>query len=1040
MTAKLPRELERLLHPERLARGEAGMELGRRGFETPLRAFADVRSLAGGGPECEAFGRIFAPLLEACAASPDPDMALANWERFARARADAGTAGRSAVYARLAAVPGAIRVLTRVFAASQAFTETLMRYSEAFDALAGGGALARPRAREDLVPALARALAPCADEGARRAALRRFRRVETVRIGARDLALDAPVEEVTRELSDLADTLVSAALSIAAEKLRERFGEPCADSGEPAVLCVLAMGKLGGRELNYASDIDLVLLYSEDGATAGGARSVPNADYFARLANEIVSILAEPTEEGRVYRVDTRLRPDGAAGAPVRSLAATESYYRRSGRTWERQALVKARPCAGDLALGEALLATLNDFIYPPFLSHAAVRELQESKRRAGARESGGVKFGPGGLRDVEFTVQFLQLAHGGRDASVRGANTLEAIERLARAGALAADEAAHLAKAYRFLRAVEHRLMTMNELQLFEMPHAEAERGRLARRLGFVGSVAEACAALDTRYARLAARTRATCEAIWGRRLADADDELAPVMDAIRSRTPSPEAAAALAGRGFRDGERAARALLSLAGGGPGGPGEAEAALAQIAPGLLARLAEAPDADAALAGIERMLAPRADRGALFARLAGDAGAQERLVRAAGAPLLVELVAANPASIEAVLRPAGRAPEAVSLSASARRTARADADAAMRTLRSLRDAELAHVAAADLAGELSIEARQRALSYLADAVLTTAFEIAWREAVDRLGRVRAERPRPRGAPGGGRYAVAALGRLGSREMGYASDLDLVVFSEDAGRTDAGHAAAEVYARMAQEAARRLGEAGGTGALYEVDYRLRPAGASGALVTTLDGFERYAERGEIALWERMALTRSRVVCGAESLRDEVTALLRRVTYAPADANEVAREARRMRAKLEKAADRASPAAGSGDLKRGPGGLMDVEFAVEATLLARGAADAGVRLGHTRAALRALGKAGYLEEMDAAALLEAYDFLHALEGRLRLFAPGAGDRLPEEPAARAAFARFAGWPDADTLAADVETHTREARAAFERVMGA
>ena len=410
-------------------------------------------------------------------------MALVNLERFM-----AAVPRLEATLGDLAENPRTTEIVLQVFSTSQYLTEILIRDPELLDWLQGGP---ERRDRSALIDDLWTSVAGLPDEDGQRLALRRFRRRESLRIGYNDIVRGFPLEVTTLDLSDLADACVEAAVRLARARAEARFGTPLTARGSAARFVVLGLGKLGGQELNYSSDIDLVFLYDEDGQTSG-PKVVSNAEFFARMGSDLVRLLADHTALGIAYRVDMRLRPDGEQGVLARSLDATLGYYVTRGRTWERQALIKCRPVAGDLALGETFLEAIKPFVYRRYLGAAEIAEIKALKRRieqrtvtAGTAEV-EVKTGRGGIRDVEFVVQFLQLLHGGEYPEVRHVTTLQAIARLEQVGCLSAEERHIMDDTYRFFRQVEHRLQILFDRQTHEMPRDLESVRNLALRMGY--------------------------------------------------------------------------------------------------------------------------------------------------------------------------------------------------------------------------------------------------------------------------------------------------------------------------------------------------------------------------------------------------------------------------------------------------------------------------------------------------------------------------------------------------------------------------
>ena len=457
------------------------------GFANLDRAHSNFVHLAKEGITIDLLVTISNQLVELAPTLSDPDMSLNNLERFIAASRNPLSWG--SLFER---DPKSLPILLQLLSHSQYLSEILIRHPESFDIvrLTGGN----PVAREYLVNEICSEVENLADERAVMNTLRRYKHRETLRIAYGDIIRNQPLRVTTEQISYLADAIVEAALAAARRKLREKWGDPIRDDGQASRFAVLALGKHGGAELNYSSDIDLIYL-SDDGGNTNGTRSVTNPEYYARLAQQINKLLTEPTELGVAYRVDLRLRPQGTQGPAVTSLEAATLYYDHQGRTWERQAFVKARAAAGDLDLGREFLARLEPWIYRQYLSRADITGIKALKRRIeqrAIREQGGtynVKLGPGGIRDIEFVIQFLQLLNGGDLPEIRTGNTLDAIARLEEAGCLTQQERSILEKNYVFLRNIEHRLQIMFDLQTHEISREEDEQRKLARRMGFAGT-----------------------------------------------------------------------------------------------------------------------------------------------------------------------------------------------------------------------------------------------------------------------------------------------------------------------------------------------------------------------------------------------------------------------------------------------------------------------------------------------------------------------------------------------------------------------
>jgi glutamate-ammonia-ligase adenylyltransferase len=825
-----------------------------------------------------------------------------------------------------------------------AFVPMLQAHPE--DLVALGRGIAQPRDARAYRRLAAAAIGDPTDEESVRRGLRRFASREKLRIGAREL-LGQPghdVDVTARELSDLADVCCEVALAEALAWGDARFGVPTAASGERCPFAVIGMGKLGGRELNAGSDIDLMLFYeTDDGAVrsadSDGPRSQTLHEYFGRAAQRFIATLDETTGDGIVWRVDMRLRPEGTRGPLVNALASAERYYETWGRAWERAALVRARPIAGDLAFGAQLLDALAPFVWRRAVDPRIVDEMASMLARARAEASDGaeddLKLGPGGLREVEFFAQSLQLVWGGREPRVRGTNTLDALRRLRSHGFVSEREAEELSDAYLMLRRIEHRVQFATGLQTHALPRAPDLLERIARSLGYADRDALARSLTDVR-ARVSARFAAlgrepTREEVGLERLwvaIDARDEAAVAASAAERFGPAaatdlPRHLLMLArrpddplGAATRDREPsfANRFVDGLA-----GAADPEQA-ARLLAAFFARLATPGVYVRAMADDPRLLR------ALCSLLGASAFLGEALV---GHPDLADSVAyaqgvPTPDTVRALLDE-----EVGALSREAAR----DVDEWVGALRRSKRRATFELGLADLSGELGTRETSHA--------------------------------------------------LGGREIGYGSDLDLLfVFEAPPGREDA----QEVYARTAQRVLRLVGAPHGEGPGYELDTRLRPSGASGLLVVSLDGFARdQAEQAES--WERQALVKARVCAGDPALGKQVIAIAHAAAYEREPPTTERLHHLRTRMERELAHERRSGGSARYDVKFGRGGIVDVEFAVQWLQMKHGA-DPRVRTTETEVALAALETCGYLEPHLADALREGLRFLRRVEQRLRV----------------------------------------------------
>jgi glutamate-ammonia-ligase adenylyltransferase len=844
-------------------------------------------------------------------------------------------------------------------------------------------------------------------------ALRIMRADELVRLGVRELEMGLDTE-VGRELARLADACFDAAITACDAELRARYGPPryIDDDGRErdARLAVIGMGKLGGEELNFASDVDVIYVYSSDHGDAG---PLSLHEYFAKLCMQVTAALSEITDEDLVFRVDLRLRPEGGKGAIASSRDALERYYETFGRPWERQAWIKARPCAGDLTLGAEVVQMLQPFVFPRYTSHDVVAEVHALNRRIKrelVRHHDGfdVKNGEGGIREIEFFVQALQLVHAGKRPSLRPRGTLAALDALLFAGLVTDDEHLTLWRAYRWLRHAEHVLQLEGGLQTQTIHADAAARGLFARRLGLPDTTA-----LDT---ELVSHTQRVARLFATLGSPDSDGS-ADIADVLSGELADAEEAAALERLGFTD-VTAARAELARARRRPGSPlslGAIDRA-ARVGALLFAEIAASADPDQALRFFGDLVARRGEAWSLWrlldeqpaiARLLGSLfGASAYLARTlVDTPelidLLVELGQTPPT------RTAGRV--AAELTARTATVDASDPEALWSALAEVKNGHVLRVGLADFGGALDPLEVCTELTAIAEACLAHALAI-----------VRAQLPSRAGS-----IAVLGLGKLGGAELGYAADLDVVFVFDDPDRDDG---AIAHFSRLAQRLLGALRQRTPRGRLYEVDTRLRPSGSQGLLVSSLASWRRYhAENAQ--LWEHQALIKLRPVAGDAALGAEVARHAAATVYgAPHDAREVAAAITAMRDRIER------ELGGPRDLKTGAGGVIDVEFAAQYLQLVHGHACPALRTTSTSGALRAAGQAGIAPQELVRLLDQGYRFLRGIEHRLRVVHDQAIHRLPEAKSELDRLARRSGFPNGGALLEHVERWQHDIRRAY------
>jgi glutamate-ammonia-ligase adenylyltransferase len=814
--------------------------------------------------------------------------------------------------------------------------------------------------------------------------LRRWKRRELLRIAARDLLDITDLPAVGRELSALAAETLDVAL---------RFTSADAD------VTIVGMGKLGGGELNYSSDVDLLFVHEG------------NTQEAERAAREVLATMSAASEDGIVFRADANLRPEGRSGPLTRTLESYEAYYAQWGRTWEFQALIKARAVAGHDALGTHFVAMTRPFVWPSSLDPDAVREIRAMKARAetitGLRglSEREVKRGRGGIRDIEFAVQLLQLVHGRHDPTVRSPTTLDALAALSDGEYVDADDATKLDAAYRFLRTVEHRLQLYDEQQTHTIPAEEHARIRLARVLGYRGTRARsALAAFDTEHRAHQSTVRTIHERLF----------FAPLLEALAGSGPlSPAAASArLEAFGFTDMARTRAAVRELA----GGLTRRSQLLRQLLPLILEWLSATPDPDLGLLQLRRLVEGPARSASLAVTFRDAPGAAERACwllgssRVAGDALRRQPEFVDDLGDDDLLR-AEKTRDVLVSEALETTEWRASPAERGEGLRRFKRRELLRVASRDLLGFASSDAVGRELTGLAEAALEAA-----------LDGLRSPMP----------FAVIGMGRLGGAELSYASDIDvLLVYDGD-------HAADfDAAERVAGHLIAAIGETTSEGQAFRIDARLRPEGTQGPLARSLAGYERYYERWGLT-WERQALVKARFVAGDRELGARFTSLAEQVAYDTPLTDVDAREIRRIKARIER--ERIP----SGEdpqfhLKLGRGALTDIEFCVQLLQLQHGAARPEVRVTGTIAALTELRAAGLLADDDASALEDAYAFCAHVRNALFLHTGRQSDALPSDGHESERIGRLLGYvhEPQSTLRDNYRRLTRRSRRVVERV---
>ncbi|MER5538437.1 bifunctional [glutamine synthetase] adenylyltransferase/[glutamine synthetase]-adenylyl-L-tyrosine phosphorylase [Streptomyces mirabilis] len=950
-------------------------------------------------------------LLDALGATADPDLALLGLVRLVEAQ-DGHTAERELLDTLIAAKPLRDRLLG-VLGASAALADHLARHPRDWQELV----TYEPQDLHPGVREFERGLAQATDPVALRVAYRRC----LLSIAARDVCGTTDLAQTAAELADLATATLRAALAIA--------GRAAPDDAALCRLAVVAMGKCGGHELNYVSDVDVIFV----GEAVDGADERKALQAATRLASHMMRICSETTVEGSIWPVDANLRPEGRNGPLVRTLSSHLAYYQRWAKTWEFQALLKARPVAGDLGLGEEYVATL-----APLVWHAAEREnfvadVQKMRRRVVenipvAEIERELKLGPGGLRDVEFAVQLLQLVHGRADTSLRSGTTLDALKALAAGGYVGRADAVQLDEAYRFLRSMEHRIQLYRLRRTHLVPEDDADLRRIGRSLGLR---ADPVVELNREWKRHAAVVRRLHEKLFYRPLLDAVAQLAPGESRL-----SPNAARErLVALGYADPAAALRHLEALA----SGVSRKAAIQRTLLPVLLGWFADSADPDAGLLNF-RKVSDALGKTPWYLRLLRDEGAAaENLARVLSAGRLApDLLMRAPEAVALLgdgdgggLEPRGRVHLEQEILAAVRR---ADGgEQAVTAARGVRRRELFRTAAADIVASYGTEETPAVADQgaLVDQVGGAVSDLT---AATLAGTLRAVVRDRWGDTLPTRFAVIGMGRFGGHELGYGSDADVLFVHEPREGVDeqeASRAANAVVSEM-----RRLLQVSSADPPLLIDADLRPEGKSGPMVRTLNSYEAYYRRWSL-VWESQALLRAEVVAGDEDLGRRFIELVDPLRY-PAEGlgDDAVREIRRLKARME---SERMPRGADPTLhtKLGRGGLSDVEWTVQLFQLQHGWVEPGLRTTRTREALGAVCAAGLVSGEDAAILDEAWVLATRVRNAVMLVRGRAGDTFPSDGRELAAVGRYLGYGPGHVgdMLEDYRRITRRARAVVE-----
>lgn len=816
--------------------------------------------------------------------------------------------------------------------------------------------------------------------------LRKYRDREYFRIGVIDLLKRADLREITAELSSLASATLEVAVRFAKGYLKKTEIE--LEKEEKSGFVVIGMGKLGGNELNFLSDIDLMYLCEKN----------DSIEYFTKLANTVTKIISDVTQDGFVFRIDLRLRPDGESGPVVISLPAALDYYTQWGETWERSALIKAMPVAGDMALGKEFMKGIEPFVYRKYLDYTTIEELKELKRRVEANmnnrmfSSWNVKTGPGGIRSIEFFVQTLQLINGGKIKNIRIANTLDAIESLANAKLITPEEKKGLTDAYIFLRELEHRIQIAEGRRTQSLPDGE-ELIHLARRMGFEGENSE----VRENFLSTLSQYKDFVKDIFSSLFYKEEKENIPPdyiemfseeeidKDSILNR---------LKKEGFEDAERAFEILKEL----KDEPvkkrfsARAKQIFKKLLPIMINEAAVSSDPDSAIHYLSEFLKRVGGRIVPYYQLAENRETLRYLISLfSNSEYLSKFFINHPELIDYLILKEYAAPvknkESMASELDRMLSEADDYEACMNVLRRFRNTEILRIASNDLYGEITLEDVSAQFTALAEIMLDRSLRIAMDNLADKFGN-----------PGDSKIAIIGLGKLGGKELGYNSDLDIIFIYSDDGYTKGGKKSItlrEYFTYIAQRVISLLSTYTADGYVFKVDTRLRPSGNAGAMVTSLEALKKY--HAESAwLWERQAMIKARPVAGDKDFGEKIKGIIREIVFKKGLSDYEKEEMHKMR---ERIISEHTQRKNRYNLKYSPGGLIDLEFTVQGYQMKYGSDIEELKTPEIVLAIKTLISKGILSEKDGKILLESNSFLRKLENRLRLLYDYSHDNLPE-----------------------------------------
>ena len=1015
------------------------------GFQTPSISWKDLISLAKDINFKKLYPNFFSRLLEISGRSHNADLALHNLERFSEKFSD-----KDNLFTKLSESETLLEALVFLFSGSQILTDSLLSEPSYVNWLSRPGTLTQSKSKDILMRDFYEWAGKGFNEKDISILLRKFKKREYIRIGLRDLLGNVKLMETVGDISNLADVCLQIAYEKADRDLQKKHGTPSYEDVDGnlkvAEFAILGMGKLGGQELNYSSDIDLIYIYS---SSHGETRSDPsqpvagikitNHEYFSKLARQITKSINEITSEGNVFRVDLDLRPEGPSGEIASSLASCETYYQSWGRTWERQAMIKARVSAGSEALGREFFLMMEPFIYRRSLDFEAIEEIKSMKTRINqslkGKQSGNIKLGFGGIREIEFFIQAYQLLFGGRNKELRIRGSLKALEILKEKNIIAEEDFLCLSEAYIFLRNLENRVQITFGLQTHHLPKKEKDLAVLARKMGIEGNTMIELAdnLMKVYESHTSFVGKIFLEQFAEKEKREAAEAISREWEESRKGEIlfSEDTLAAIPL--IRDPVQAFRFLKVFRDGSAfSHPTEKSIqGFNLILPKIISQCGRVPSPGSAIENLCRFVEATGARESFLNLFQENEKLLELLLILFGSSgLLSQIIIKNPELVDLLtdMEAIYRFKTPVKIAEDLQRYLSTDStlESKSLTLRRIKQAEELRIGLRYLIRESDLEGTLSDLSNLADVYLQVAFKIACEEVSRKNGHFVAEN-----------FCIVGMGKLGGSELNFGSDLDVIFVYDEPEENSSAH-----YAAISQLIYKLTSEMTSAGYAYKIDTELRPEGGAGVLVMSIPGYESYFKT-RARIWERQAMVRARVVAGNKDVGKKFMQRIHNFVFQDDFEYSELIEISRMRERMEM--ELAQEKIKGKNVKLGFGGIADIEFAMQILQLMHGKKNPRLRQTNTMNALDMFVAQGMIDQAKADQVKGDYLFLRRLECALRIIRDTPVNNLPKDVRDLAQLSRLMSYEgdDADSLAnallKDYEKHTGQMRQHYRETIG-